>query len=304
MANLETFGDLKTRVAVRVGVGNRASDLVRIGEYCLEALRDVFRRGHWPERRTHVHLQLTAPQTLTGSWAQGSATVVVPAGPFASTDVGKFLIPGGWGLPPYRISGYTDPTTVTVERTLFETSVVAGEITFFTDEVALPTDCGEIIDDDVRLLYESGYPLTFFQASDMTKRKPYPTSTGRPTIWSPAPRRIPTGGAAVDPLSVRYIRVGEKAPDQAYWVYLPYYRTYPDPADDNAKIWLHPDRRDLAQWKALANAYAEPPFLDIAAAERMEQKYEDELDEAMRSQHEEAGEIIYVESFDENNWVV
>lgn len=289
MANLATFGDLKTRVATRVGA-SRAADVTRIGEYCLEACREVWRRFSWPERRRRVVLVTKAPGTVTLTVTNNNAAATVTAGSVAIGD--KLVV--AWGDAPY-VAKNVSGANVTLDRVYLGTSGSQVFVTF-QDELDLPADAAEVLTEDIQILDGSGPPIEWKDRITGAWEYAYPRSSGRP-LW------MTYGDNKLDPstglMTGARVRVGPSAPDQAYALRLGYLNVYPTPAGDGDALLIPQDRRDLAVWAALYRAYTEPPWLSEVNAGQMKGLYEAQLDIALRTQKEGTADIFVIDRMDE-----
>lgn len=297
MANLATFGDLRSRVASRVGA-SRDADLTRMGEYCLESLRDVYRRVKWPDRRRKVELMTDAAADITITAATRGSDQVTATG-LTETTHERWFLNKGWGNPGYEIDSISG-TTITLERAWAEddiSSATAGKV--YNHHLELPADVGEIITEEVLLLDSSGRPIEWKDRLTAAWDQAYPRSEGRPLWVTYADHLLDR----TDQVHRRRLRVGPNAPDNKYALRVGYYRSYPDSPALTDPILLPPDLRDLAMWGALYRAYSEPPWLNEANAIQMKQMYETEMDISSRTSGKEGtSEAFVVDRFDEGSY--
>ena len=296
--SLDTFGELKNFVAVRVGASRQ--DLLRIDLYSEDALKKVWRRFQWAQRKRHI--ELYAKQTvddLVVSVTKGSPDVVRVSGTaFADPDhVGAGFIQ--FGRPGYKVLSVTDADNLVLHRPWFEKSDTDAAAAFYWDVIELPTDVAELVEDEVLLLVDSSQPLDFIDEVEGRRLAAYPTSKGKPYWVTPGPRTEGTDSL----YDVRSLRFGPQVFDDLYPIDVGYLCHYPplpatDPERSAAKILIPEGRRSLVAWHALSVAYSEHPFTDGTQAERWEGKYERELDIALRAEKEAVTNVTYLEAFD------
>ena len=297
MANLATFGDLKTRLARRVGASH-ADDLTTLGEYGLEALRDVYRRFKWPSRRRVAHLLTSAAIDISIDAAlRGDPNVTVPLA-MDPTHVG-WKVNKGWGNPGYEIESIAAPNVVLVRPWAEDDIAAPTEGKLYNDLLELPDDCAEVATEDIALLDSSGAPLAWKQRTEANAEYVFPRGQGRPGWITYGDHDLAPDGS----VEHRNLRVGPNAPDAQYAVRVGYWRKYPTPSGDGDAILLPEDLRDLAVWGALYRAYSEPPWINDTQAASMKQLYEVELDIALRDSSKEGdAEMFVIDRFDEGSY--
>ena len=297
MSTIITFGDLVNFVASRVGASRQ--DLTRIDEYCFNALRQVWRRFQWPERRRKGYLEIPASDDLIVDLNYQDG-LVRRAG-------GDPWVPGTWvgwtfiqfGNPGYEVIDVPDPDTMALGRPfLGETQLSAGAFVY-QDTFQMPDDFAEVVEDELLMLWGEGYPLDWIDQVEGRRLAPYLVGPGRPW-WATEGPRVRGDDNLYDKRSLRF---GPYAADVTYPVDFAYYCEYPElpdsePDRSDAKLLIPEGRRDLCAWRALSDAYSEHPFTDGTQMERFEGRYERELDVALRSEKEAVTDVTYLEAFD------
>lgn len=282
-------GDIISHVAARVGA-SRASDIDRIRTYTVDALKEVYRRFRWPDRRATADIAMTPSVEVTYTSVKGSLIVTV-AGADPSWAGRRFAC---LSTPSYEIEGVVGDE-LTLKRPMFEDSVTDGSGVIFLDTIQLPQDVAEIVEQEIRVLATDGGPVTWVLATDYNRRWPWPQSMGIPYAACEGPKAFDADTSRTS----RTLRVGPNAADDAYVIRIPYYKHYPEVVDDTDPVLIPEENRDLAVYLAMSAAYSEYPFADTQQAERWEGKYERELDKALRSQKETDTDTVVINQFDE-----
>ena len=299
---LDTFGDLKNRVAVRVGA-SRAADVSRVGEYCIEAVRDFWRRHDWPERRRQVALQVPAAVEFTATVTNGSVDVSAPSVPFVTgtwpaSQVSWQILIGGWGTPPYEITEVTDADNVKVARPYLGEDKVGIDCVIYQDRLWLPPECAEVLTEDIHLLEDKGRAMRWKDRLTGNWEYTDPVTSGRP-------RWLTFGDHYIDPTTGRHnrcVRVGPSAGDVAYAIQLGFKNTYPGGTEDADPLLIPVDRRDIVMWGALMRAYSEPPWLNEVDALQMKQLYEAETGIAESTEQEGDSEMFQMDMYDSGSY--
>lgn len=297
MGHLDLFGELKDRVAVRVGA-SREQDVERIRDYCLEALRDVWRRHPWAERRDDCVVQTVPNFELTVGVTNGSRLISSAAlfdtAAFPSGHALRNLMPG-WANAPYEIESVTDASNAVLARDYLGETNAALEASIYQDRILLPQDVAEVLTEDISLLDERGKPLTWMERLTGRWEYAYPRAVGRPD-WLAYGKSFKREDGTVQH---RTMRVGSRAPDKIYAIRIGYRNEYPGRDDDKAPVLVPESRRDVVVWGALMRAYSEPPWVNEGNALQFKQLYEAELGIARESEKEGDAELFVIERYDE-----
>lgn len=312
MANLATFGDLKTRLGKLLNM-SQSDQQTLLGEFINEAGAHAYHAHAWPRRRMYGVLELE-PSTVVDADTGGLAGSVgsdilttIDAQDFTGFD-GYKIARGGipsdewFWINADHVSTTNGAAKVNYKpRETFDSEAYA----IYKDEYALPTTVHSVLADDVVLMGPDGEPLYQIPEFEAPALWPSPTGYGVPrrfaiTSYDPA-ASAQDENATIGTAEAIRLRFGPLVPGsgERYRIRYAYLRRWTILTDDADVPVFDYDLRPLIIEGALALAYAYlDEFRDSRMVERQEARYRRALKEKARNVGPIRPRVAVVRPFD------